>query len=397
MASRKKVAVLMVGHGLYGREVARGIAQFMLGHAEWDIHFEGAAEPAAIQRTITAISDWPADGAIVEAMNSQVAAAIDAAHVPVVLINGQLDDRAASVCPDNRAVGASVAEYLIGRGLRSLAFCGVTGEFFSDHREEGFTTVARKVGITPAILEYRHMASRSRDWIDDHETMAAWLEQLPRPTGLMACNDRIARDVVALCRRSGIRVPDDLAIVGVDNDDVECAMSQVPLSSVKLPTATIGFRAAEVLEGMMSGKQRRPHPIYLGPESIVTRQSSDTYMFENLELRAALRYIREHAEEPITVTDILQAVPVSRRWLEKQFQSVLGGTIRHEVLKAHAEYAKRLLVDTDLKIATISRKSGYTRYQVFAQLFKQSTGMLPSEYRRRFGTTVSLLADDGGE
>lgn len=395
MATQKKVAVMIIGHGLYGREVAQGIAQYTLGRADWDIHYEGVADQMAVQRIIAAISDWPADGAIVQTMNGQLAAAIHAAQIPVVLINGQLEDGVAVVCPDNRAVGASVAEYLIGRRLRSLAFCGVQGESFSDDREEGFGKVAGKAGITPTKLEYRYMASKSKDWITDYHAMITWLQGLPRPTGLMACNDSIARDVVAVCCRLGIRVPDDVAIVGVDNDNVECSMSQIPLSSVKLPTSEIGFRAAEVLDGMMSGKLRHPSPTRLAPTMVVTRQSSDTYMVENRELRAALCYIREHAPEPITVADILKAVPVSRRWLEKQFQSVFGYTIRDEILRAHAEHAKRLLVDTDLKIATISRKSGYTQYQVFPHLFKQSAGMLPSEFRRRFGTAVSLSADDG--
>lgn len=397
MATRKKVAVMVFGHSLYGREVAQGIARYTLNHADWDIHYEGTADHSAVERIIAAISDWPADGAIVEAMDKELAAAINAVQVPVVLVSGQFDDGVAVVCPDNRAVGISVAEYLIGRGLRSLAFCGVQGEAFSDHREEGFRKAALKAGITPSKLEYRYMASKSRDWISDYQAMVTWLQNLPRPTGLMACNDAVARDVVAVCFRFGIRVPDDLAIVGVDNDTVECSMSRVPLSSVKLPTSEIGFRAAQVLDGMMSGKQPRPSPICLAPTMVVTRQSSDTYMVANRELREALCYIREHAAEPITVADILRAVPVSRRWLEKQFQVVFGYTIRDEILRAHAEQAKRLLVDTDLKIATISQKSGYTQYQVFPHLFKQSTGMLPSEFRRRFGAAVNLTADDSGE
>jgi LacI family transcriptional regulator len=394
MATRKKVAVMVSGHALYGREVAQGIAQYTLNHADWDVHYEGVADHLAIQRIVAAISDWPADGVIVQTMDRQLSATVNAAEIPGVLVGGQFADGVAIVCPDNRAVGAAVAEYLIGRGLRSLAFCSVQGEAFSDHREEGFRKAARNAGVTPTKLE---LSTKSRDWISDCQAMNAWLQSLPRPTGLMACNDSIARDVVAACCRLGIHVPDDLAIVGVDNDSVECSMSQIPLSSVKLPTSEIGYRAAEVLDDMMSGKSRRPNPICLPPTMVVTRQSSDTYMVENLELREALCYIREHAAEPITVADILKAVPVSRRWLEKQFQAIFGYTIREEILRAHAEYAKRLLVDTDLKISAISRKSGYTQYQVFPHLFKHSTGMLPSEFRRRFGAAVNQPAGNSGK
>lgn len=393
MASRRRVAVQIVGHGQYGREVAQGIIGYSLGHADWEIHYEGVTDPTAVERIAAAITDWPADGAILQVMNSQLANAISLTGIPVVLIHGEENDRASVVCPDNVAVGCTVAKYFVDRGLRQLAYCGVMGGEYSQQREDGFCAEARKSDRPTSVIQYRYLARNSRDWISDHRTMEQWLRDLPKPVGLMACNDSIGKELVAMCCHLGLRVPDDVAVVGVDNDSVECAMSRVPLSSVRLPTGEIGFTAARVLDEMMDARKPKRESVRLPPTMIVTRRSSDIYTTEQEDVRAALGFVRDNASTPITVEDVLRQVPVSRRWLEKQFVAVLGRTIRQEILRAHAEYAQRLLIDTDLKIAVVGRRSGYSEYQVFPKLFRQTTGLLPSEFRRRYGHAATQATE----
>jgi LacI family transcriptional regulator len=213
--------------------------------------------------------------------------------------------------------------------------------------------------------------------------MEAWLKDLPKPAAVMACNDYQAREVVWACQRLHLAVPYDVAVVGSDNDELECGLCTTPISSVTWPARRVGFEAAKALDKAMR-RGTAIKPLLLPPTGVSTRQSSDSYAMADEKLAAAMQYVRDHADQRITVRDILKTLPYSRRTLEGRFLRAIGRTPREEILRTHIERAKMLLVETDLKMPIVARRCGFTPYQPFARIFRKVVGMGPAEYRKKF-------------
>jgi LacI family transcriptional regulator len=357
-------------------------------HADWEMHYEGTAEKTALERTMAAVSGWGAQGVILQGNEEgRLSEYVRKTKTPCVLIGGVGPEGISTVCPDNPAVGQLVANYFQQRHMPNFGFVGVAKQQYSVGRLAGFQEELRKMHHRAHVFELNFVATGDRDWMADYARLATWLKSVPKPVGVMAASDYLGRDVIWTCRRLGLRVPDDVAVVGVDNDPVECSMCPIALSSVRLPAERIGYGAAELLDRLMRHRAKLPPPTLLPPVEIITRPSSDVFAVDDAELAVALRVIRDRAGEPITVSDILSVVPLSRRALERRCTKVLGTTLRYAILRAHAEKAKRLLADTDMKMPLVSERSGFSRYQVFSRLFKKMTGMLPSEYRESLASS----------
>ena len=201
---------------------------------------------------------------------------------------------------------------------------------------------------------------------------------------MFACNDLRGRALIDLCRNEDIRVPDEVAILAVDNDDLICDLSQPQLSSVAVPWKKIGFRAAAALERLLSHKTVKPRRILVGPECVVERQSTDTLAVADPDVAAALQFIRAHAHEPINVADIMNHLPVARRSLERRFREIMGRSPLEEIRNAHAERAKYLLAESNLSMPEVAEKSGYSSAAWMSKAFRDTVGDTPSAYRKRF-------------
>jgi LacI family transcriptional regulator len=385
MSKAKRVAITIAGNTYYGREAVQGMLQYRLEHADWNIHYEGSTGPVPLRRTIRALRKWKADGAILQMTEPYMANEIRKAGIPAVDIAGHFTSDLAFVGVDNEAVGRIVAEFLFENGLRTLAYCGTSRDYalYSTLRAKGFLQAAKKLGAECHLYEDT-VPRTGLDWMRDLSHLQDWLRGLPKPVGVMACHDYRARDVVWACQDIDLNVPDDVAVVGVDNDSVECSMCLMGLSSVALPARQIGYHAAEMLDRMMRTGYRPPKPVLMPPVEVVVRGSSDVLAIKDDYVRQALQYIRAHAREPVRVNDVLANVPISRRLLERKFFQYLGKTPRQQILHAHVREAKRLLVETDLKVPAIATQAGFTQHQVFSRLFRAETGLTPTEYRHRF-------------
>lgn len=201
--------------------------------------------------------------------------------------------------------------------------------------------------------------------------------------GVFVPEDTLGLQLTEVCRQMGIRVPEDLAIVGVDNDDVMCELAQPPLSSIAVPSEKVGYEAAAMLEHILSGKKQLRERVVLPPLGVVARQSSDVLGVSDGDVAAAVRFIRERASVPISVKEVVEQVAVGRRTLERRFQRVLGHGIWKEIRQAHLTRARLLLADTDLSITEVARQSGFTDLRQLCNTFRQETGLTPTEYRRR--------------
>ena len=217
------------------------------------------------------------------------------------------------------------------------------------------------------------------------ESIASWLRSLPKPVAVFACYDFRGQQVLDACRRAGFAVPDEVAVLGVDNDELLCALSPPPLSSVILNPRRSGWLAAEALDLMMRG-QRVPAVTHVPPLGVATRQSTDTTAVDDVQVANAVRFIRERACSGIDVSDVLRACPMSRRALEQRMKAILGRTPHAEILRVQIARARQLLAATSLSLPEVAEKCGFRHAEYLSVAFKRETGVAPSEYRRERGS-----------
>ncbi|HZQ48375.1 MAG TPA: substrate-binding domain-containing protein, partial [Verrucomicrobiae bacterium] len=211
--------------------------------------------------------------------------------------------------------------------------------------------------------------------------IAAWLRKLPKPVAVMACYDIRGQQVLDACRNAGLAVPDEVAVIGVDNDALLCDLSSPPLSSVIPNTQRTGYEAAALLDQMMSGRQVAPQAHFISPLGVATRQSTDTLAIEDQNIARSVRYIREHACEQINIEDVLKVVPLSRRLFESRFKKLLGHTPHEEIIRVRMNRVKEMLTETELPLADIAERTGFEHVEYLSAAFKKREGLPPNRYR----------------
>jgi LacI family transcriptional regulator len=374
-----KVALLFETTNAYARELLIGIGDYILSHGPWSVHF---AELGSADRPPPWIASWDGDGVIVRGENVQIAKAVAKLSVPVIdMTPSRLLPKAPWVKSDDGAIARLAAQHFLERGFRHFAFCGDSRFSWSNRRAEQFGILIRGVSRDCHTYEPARQISNSDEAVDD---IAAWLTKLPRPIAMFACYDNRGQQVLEACRRAGISVPEEVAVLGVDNDEVLCVLSPPPLSSVILNTRRTGWEAAALLSLMMKGEKLAPTAHLIPPVGIETRQSSDILAIADPKIAAALRYIREHACEGLRVSDVLKHCPMARRVLESRFKQLLGRTPRQEILRVQLNRIKELLVGTELPVWEIAERTGFDP-EYLSVVFKQETGVAPSEYRKSYG------------
>ncbi|MBN2292885.1 MAG: substrate-binding domain-containing protein [Pirellulales bacterium] len=220
------------------------------------------------------------------------------------------------------------------------------------------------------------------EWDEDQERLAEWVHSLTMPAGIMCCNDVRGQQVLDACHRVHIAVPEEIAVVGVDNEKVLCKLCDPPLSSVAPNPERIGYEAAELLDQLISGKSPGSEERLIPPLYVVTRQSSDTLGIDDTDVASALRFIRENACVGATVEDVVRHVAISRSQLERRFRKYLNHSPHTEIRIVQVKRVKELLMDTDLSLSAIARQAGYVHSEYMSVVFKRLTGQTPGEFRR---------------
>ena len=370
--SRPHVALIVESSIEYGRGVLRGIAGWLRGHGPWSIFLEQRELGAALPDWIR---DWDGDGIITRSDDPRIATL----GLPTVGLYDRTEDRLRlpMILNDNLAVGRMAAQHLADRGFRHLAYYGVRGERWSELRLEGAAQAARAAKATLAVHP-----SGGR-WEASQERLKRWILGLPRPLGLVAANDLHGLRALDACRRAGVAVPEQVAVVGADDDAEVCELSDPPLSSVAFNPERVGFEAAALLDRLMARKARPRGTFLVPPLAVSPRQSTDILAIDDADVAKAVHYIRRHAFEGITVEDVLGEVPLSRRALEHRFRRRLGRTPKEEIQRLRLDEAKNLLASTDLPLARISDRLGFHQPAYLSAVFKRETGSTPAEYRRK--------------
>jgi LacI family transcriptional regulator len=379
-----KVALLVETSRGYGRGLLQGIIKYARLHGPWSFYIH----PGDFEQALPEMKRWGGTGIIARIETAKVARAIRATGLPTICLDlsgKQIEPCGANwspseVHPDPVASVDLAVSHLIDRGFQRLAFVGVPDRIWSEQRQAAFT--ARLAREARDCIVYQPPGSnRHREWGREQEVLAQWLRGLPKPIGLVACNDDRGRQVLEAALVAGVQVPDEVAIVGIDNDDVFCELSSPPLSSVALNTERGGFETARLLDGLMSGTVRKPQQILVEPLWVVTRQSTDVLGIDDRDVAVALRFIRQHGDRAFGVKDVLAHVPISRRSLEIRFRRAVGRSIQQEIQRVHLDRAKRLLAETDLATDRIADQSGFSTASYMGQVFQKWLDLTPTQYR----------------
>ena len=371
---------LVFSYGLsYCRGILRGIRDYARARQNWT--FTPIDPESVTPRFLRSVA--PA-GVIAHIYNASLARTLTKLGKPLVNVCGVLPDLPVPrVGLDDHAIGVAAAGHLLDRGLRHFAFVGHPHHAYSARRENGFrsTLAARGLGVQVYHDAKSPFDPRGRLWALD-DRVRRWLVALPQPVGVFTCNDLWGVQICELCRQAGLHVPEDVAILGVDNDDLLCDLARPSLSSVMVPAAAVGHGAAALLDRLLHRGETSKHPLLLPPTGVATRQSSDILAIQDPDVAAAVRVIRDRAHEPLRTRDVLDVVPVSRRSLERRFRKALGRGIGQEIRRCHVERARTLLATTDLSMPEIAHLCGFGEAKHLSVVFRRETGSPPTAYRR---------------
>ncbi len=325
---------------------------------------------------------------IVRNLDGELAEMLARSHVPVVDLMDRGGESTFPVIRSNdEAIGRLGGEHLVERGFRDLAFCGFDNEAWSKRRCSAFLKVAAEAGATCSVYESPWFGLEAHSWDEEQKRLGDWLATLPRPLGVLASNDVRGQHVIDACGRLGLAVPEQVAVLGVDNDEVICNLCTPTLSSVIPNPEMVGYRAAEVLDDLMSDRNQcldRDWPMLIEPLGVAARQSSDLEAVEDAEVALALKIIREGSCRGLTVPDLLDRVMISRSSLERRFRREVGLSPQGMIRQTQVKRAQQLLVETDLPLDQIAPLVGFKHAEHFSVVFKREVGQTPGVYRKRF-------------
>jgi LacI family transcriptional regulator len=379
-----KVALLIETSRGYGRSMLRGIVRYARLHGPWSFYIT----PGDFEQALPKMKLWGGSGIIARVETVEMAEAIVAAGIPAVLLGA--DQRVAAQVPqlagmsevwaDSEGAAKMAAEHLLDRGFKYFAYVGLPDRIWSERRRDAFCAAIRESGFDVYIYQPPR-SKKDREWGREQSILAEWINELPKPVGIMACNDDRGRGVLEACRLAGVFVPEKAAVIGVDDDELFCELADPPLSSVALNAEHGGYRTAQVLDQLMKQKIHAPQRLIVEPTHVVTRRSTDVSAYSRREVSVALGYIHRNRAREFTVNDVAAATGLSRRNLEVKFRTAVGKTIHEAIQQIRLEHAKRMLRETDLPIAQVAEASGYNSTSYLTQVFGKEIGVTPAKYR----------------
>ena len=379
----RKVALLIETSNRYGRDLLYGVRDWMRESERWAIRFTEQGRRAPLP---TWLKDWQGDGIIARVDSPQIAAALRRTRLPVVDVSAErFSSEFSRVSIDNGAVARLAAEHLAARGFLDFAYCGDRRFLWSRQRGVEFRRCLAEKGRR--CVDFGEPAGTAKPGSDaEIRAIARWLKGLPKPVGVFACYDGRALQVLEACQLLGLHVPDQVAVLGVDNDELVCELANPPLSSVQPNARRSGYEAAALLARLMGGEKKAVAPTHqVQPVRVVERQSTDVVAVADVKVAAALKFIRRHACEGMDVGDVLRAVPMSRTRLEQKFKALLGHSPHRQLVQQRIARAKHLLAESKIAISEVAEQAGFDNASYLSVAFRRETGLSPFAYRAKHG------------
>ena len=379
----RKVALLIETSNRYGRDLLYGVRDWMREGERWAIRFTEQGRRAPLP---TWLKDWQGDGIIARVDSPQIAAALRRTRLPVVDVSAErFSSEFSRVSIDNAAVARLAAEHMEAKGFSDFAYCGDRRFLWSRQRGAEFKRCLAAAGRR--CVDFAEKAKGGRPGSDaEIRAIARWLKGLPKPVGVFACYDGRALQVLEACQLLGLHVPEQVAVLGVDNDELVCELANPPLSSVQPNARRSGYEAAALLARLMGGEKKGVDPTHqVQPVRVVERQSTDVVAVEDAKVAAALKFIRLHACEGVDVGDVLRAVPMSRTRLEQKFKALLGHSPHRQLVQQRIARAKHLLAESKVAISEVAEQAGFDNASYLSVAFRRETGLSPFAYRAKHG------------
>ena len=364
----------------FGRDIIQGIMTFAFQH-RWNLTFE---HYSLFDASLPRLVYWKGDGIISRSGNTAIANQVAKTRLPFVELVGHSEQALPDVLVDETAQAKMVFEYFYERGYRRFACFSYSDTWWTIYRKKSFAAYLESLGFSCEILTVKRMRNRIMPmWFEeDRPLITDWLKNLPKPIALFAVTDSHAKAVLHICQAEGIAVPEDIAVVGAENDEWFCKLCQPPLSSVEEDGRRVGHIAATLLQKRMDRPRRRKSGTILVPPLFITeRQSTEGTAIEDKDAAEVIRFIREKACDGLTVREVVDFCNLSHRTLARLIHKWTGRTIEQEIKRVRIETAKRLLKETDYSVTLIGIRCGFNKPEYFCNLFRQDTGMTPKEFR----------------
>jgi LacI family transcriptional regulator len=377
----RRVALIVESAVAPRRMMLTGVARYIQEHEPWSIYLK----PFGVEKSLPNwLRHWDGDG-IIAAVKEPTSEFIAHVNLPVVDVVGVLRQEGVPLVHTNdHAVGRLGAEHLLERGFKNFGFFQYSGEFWSEHRREGFEALIGERGWRCEVYSMPLPGPGTGgpdSWELQQLQLSQWLQALSKPAGIMATNDLMGQQLLEACLRLRIKVPEEVAVVGADNDEPICRITSPPLSSVIINDHQRGYEAAALLDRMMSGEPPPKQPIYVEPSGVCTRASTDVMAISDPALVQALRFLREHCCDRLNVDDIVREVPLSRSVLERRFRKVVGRSINSEIVRLRINRAIELITETSLELKVIAQKAGFGTQSYMNAVFQEKLGKTPGSYR----------------
>lgn len=383
----KRVALIIETSRTYGRELLEGVRQYVSQHGPWSIFAEirdlESKPPAWLRK-------WDGDGILTRTATPAIARAVGAVGVPTIELRAsRLPRKFPFVGIDNAAVGRLCAEHLRERGHRHYAVYELTTEPFFEERSRSFVEHLEENGFACHHFRQSLNIEKPREWEKQQASLVEWLMKLPKPVGILACTDQLGFWLLDACQRAGLAVPEEVAVLGVENDESLCSISSPPLSSLRLGGQRVGYEACALLDRWMSGTAPERDAFLLPPLTIETRRSTDTIAVNDPWLAQALCLVRERACQGLRVADLLREIPLSRSTLERGFREVLGRSPNMEIHRVKLLRVAELLETTDWSLDEIAVKTALANKHYLATSFRKMYGLPPGEFRKQLRAATS--------
>lgn len=369
----KRVGVRVPNMSHYAVRLLTGISEYSATHGTWELR----TSPETAFGTFD-LSAWDGDGLIGYFGDARAVRDVEQLGVPAVNISSASQHLMPSVVPDNVAIGRLAAEDLLSRGFRHLGVFGGLGHEFAQQRLSGFHSRISDAGLACATFDSGNL----RPTKAGRRGLEGWLAALPKPAAILSLADDDSIRLLSACRDAGVMVPEQVAVLSVDNEEFMCNFAIPPLSSIDTDLRRVGYEGAAMLDRLMRGRPAPQGPLRIAPIGIVTRRSSDITVIGDAEVLSAIRFIRERACEPVGVKHVLRAVQMSRSGLDRRFKAALGRTVNDEILRVRLDRVRELLTGTDWPMSRIADATGFPNGNYLAAVFRRETGATPTAFRR---------------
>lgn len=383
----RQVLLVIESSRAYGRGIIEGVSRYVQEQGCWAIQYE---EHGLLSSVPSWLKNWRGDGVICRTGISPLGTHLRRMNLPLVELLGDGKRFVSEVQSDAVVAGRLAAEHFIERGLRNFAYYSYGNSWWGQFRGDAFVDAVKKLGYDAHVF-YSKFGTKPEafpEWRTIYSSkLQRWVAELPKPIGIWCAADTIAQRVHAATLKSGFSIPDDVALLGIDNDEHLCNVLTPTLSSVEPNSIVVGYNAAKLLDEKMNRPKNRAkktaqkiEPIKIEPLGVVMRQSTDVIAADDPQLVAIARYIRANALNGLLVADVARQFDISRRTIERRFKKHFGRTVDQEITNLRIEHAKQLLRDTLSPVADIGEQAGFDR-NYFIKAFHRIVGVSPKKYR----------------